>query len=64
MSTQYSVNLSHLVLFIFITNDCHLVYRVGGGSRLSGLMLAVGTAAIMMIGPAVIASLREFCTKR
>ncbi|OWZ68877.1 vacuolar protein [Cryptococcus neoformans Bt85] len=34
-----------------------LFYRVGGGSRLSGLMLAVGTAAIMMIGPAVIASL-------
>ncbi|OCF36928.1 vacuolar protein [Kwoniella heveanensis BCC8398] len=34
-----------------------LFYRVGGGSRLSGLMLAAATAAIMMIGPAVIASL-------
>ncbi|ADV20089.1 vacuolar protein [Cryptococcus gattii E566] len=34
-----------------------LFYRVGGGSRLSGLMLAMGTAAIMMIGPAVIAAL-------
>lgn len=40
-----------------------LVYRVGGGSRLSGLMLAMGTAAIMMIGPAVIAALREFPMK-
>ncbi|WVQ99241.1 hypothetical protein IAU59_006373 [Kwoniella sp. CBS 9459] len=34
-----------------------LFYRVGGGSRLSGLMLAAATAAVMMIGPAVIASL-------
>ncbi|KAK8864231.1 hypothetical protein IAR55_001477 [Kwoniella newhampshirensis] len=34
-----------------------LFYRVGGGSRLSGLMLAGATVAIMMVGPAVIASL-------
>ncbi|ODN79912.1 hypothetical protein L202_03801 [Cryptococcus amylolentus CBS 6039] len=34
-----------------------LFYRVGGGSRLSGLMLAAATTAIMMIGPAVIATL-------
>ncbi|WWD17472.1 hypothetical protein CI109_101913 [Kwoniella shandongensis] len=34
-----------------------LFYRVGGGSRLSGLMLAAATAAIMMVGPAVIANL-------
>lgn len=35
------------------------VYRVGGGSRLSGLMLAAATAVIMMIGPSVIAYLRR-----
>ncbi|WWC70385.1 uncharacterized protein I206_104335 [Kwoniella pini CBS 10737] len=34
-----------------------LFYRVGGGSRLSGLMLAAATTAIMMIGPSVIAAL-------
>ena len=37
-----------------------IVYRVGGGSRLSGLMLAAATAAVMMIGPKVISFLREF----
>ncbi|ORX36862.1 sulfate transporter family-domain-containing protein [Kockovaella imperatae] len=31
-----------------------LFYRVGGGSRLSGLMLAAGTAGIMFVGPRVI----------
>lgn len=36
-----------------------VVYRVGGGSRLSGLMLAAATGVIMMIGPSVIAYLRE-----
>ncbi|OCF60397.1 vacuolar protein [Kwoniella mangroviensis CBS 10435] len=34
-----------------------LFYRVGGGSRLSGLLLAAATAAIMMVGPSVIAAL-------
>ncbi|WWC89504.1 uncharacterized protein L201_004428 [Kwoniella dendrophila CBS 6074] len=34
-----------------------LFYRVGGGSRLSGLMLAAATAAVMMVGPSVIAAL-------
>ncbi|WVW83707.1 hypothetical protein I302_105728 [Kwoniella bestiolae CBS 10118] len=34
-----------------------LFYRVGGGSRLSGLMLAAATTAIMMVGPSVIAAL-------
>ena len=36
------------------------VYRVGGGSRLSGLMLAAATGVIMFIGPSVIAYLRAF----
>ena len=36
------------------------VYRVGGGSRLSGLMLAAATAGIMMVGPTVIGYLRAF----
>lgn len=36
-----------------------LVYRVGGGSRLSGLMLAAATAAVMMVGPTVIGMLRK-----
>lgn len=31
-----------------------LFYRVGGGSRLSGLMLAAGTAIIMAVGPSII----------
>ncbi len=31
-----------------------LFYRVGGGSRLSGIMLAGATAVIMFVGPAVI----------
>jgi SulP family sulfate permease len=31
-----------------------LFYRCGGGSRLSGLMLAVATAAIMLVGPTII----------
>ncbi|KAL1405410.1 hypothetical protein Q8F55_009041 [Vanrija albida] len=31
-----------------------LFYRVGGGSRLSGIMLAAATAGIMFIGPSVI----------
>jgi zinc transporter ZupT len=35
------------------------VYRVGGGSRLSGLMLAAATGAVMMIGPKVISFLRR-----
>ncbi len=35
------------------------VYRVGGGSRLSGLMLAGATAVIMFVGPSVIGFLRE-----
>jgi SulP family sulfate permease len=43
---------SHLISFT-------AVYRVGGGSRLSGLMLAAATGVIMMIGPSVIAYLRE-----
>ncbi len=30
------------------------VYRVGGGSVLSGLMLASSTAVVMLIGPSVI----------
>ncbi|KAJ9092109.1 hypothetical protein QFC21_006975 [Naganishia friedmannii] len=34
-----------------------LFYRVGGGSRLSGLMLAGATAVIMSIGPSVVAYL-------
>ncbi|WWC61703.1 uncharacterized protein I303_104288 [Kwoniella dejecticola CBS 10117] len=34
-----------------------LFYRVGGGSRLSGLMLAAATTAVMMVGPSVIAAL-------
>lgn len=34
-----------------------LFYRVGGGSRLSGLMLAAVTVAIMMLGPGLIAYL-------
>lgn len=36
-----------------------LFYRVGGGSRLSGIMLSAATAAIMFIGPSVIGYLRE-----
>ena len=36
-----------------------LVYRVGGGSRLSGLMLAAATAGVLMIGPKVISFLRK-----
>ena len=36
-----------------------LFYRVGGGSRLSGIMLAIGTGLIMMVGPRVIGYLRE-----
>jgi len=35
------------------------VYRVGGGSRLSGIMLAAATGAIMMVGPTVIGYLRK-----
>jgi len=35
------------------------VYRVGGGSRLSGLMLTAATAAVMFVGPTVISYLRE-----
>ena len=41
----------------------NLVYRVGGGSRLSGLMLAADTDAIMMVGATVIGYLRRFCNK-
>ncbi len=37
-----------------------LFYRVGGGSRLSGIMLAMGTVAIMTVGPTVIGYLREW----
>jgi SulP family sulfate permease len=36
-----------------------VVYRVGGGSRLSGLMLVAATAAIMFVGPTVIGYLRK-----
>jgi SulP family sulfate permease len=42
-----------------LETDPFLVYRVGGGSRLSGLMLAAATGAIMMVGPTVIGYLRE-----
>jgi hypothetical protein len=35
------------------------VYRVGGGSRLSGLMLVAATAAVMFVGPTVISYLRK-----
>lgn len=31
-----------------------LFYRVGGGSRLSGIMLAMATAVIMFVGPSII----------
>ncbi|ORY32605.1 sulfate transporter family-domain-containing protein [Naematelia encephala] len=34
-----------------------LFYRVGGGSRLSGLMLTAATAAVMFVGPTVISYL-------
>jgi SulP family sulfate permease len=36
-----------------------LFYRVGGGSRLSGVMLAGATTIIMTVGPSVIGYLRE-----
>lgn len=38
-----------------------LFYRVGGGSRLSGVMLAAATAGVMLVGPSVIGYLRECC---
>nr|ODN97800.1 vacuolar protein [Cryptococcus depauperatus CBS 7855] len=34
-----------------------LFYRVGGGSRLSGVMLAIATSIVMMVGPTVMATL-------
>lgn len=33
-------------------------YRVGGGSRLSGLLLAAATAGVMFAGPSIIGYLR------
>jgi hypothetical protein len=36
-----------------------LFYRVGGGSRLSGVLLAAATGGVMLIGPSVIGYLRE-----
>ena len=36
----------------------HPVYRVGGGSRLSGIMLALATAGVMFVGPAAIGYIR------
>ena len=36
-----------------------LFYRVGGGSRLSGVMLAAATGGVMLVGPSVIGYLRE-----
>jgi SulP family sulfate permease len=39
-----------------------VVYRCGGGSRLSGVMLALATGAIMFVGPTIIGFLRQSAT--
>lgn len=37
-----------------------IFYRVGGGCRLAGFLLAVATAVVLCVGTAPIAYLREF----
>jgi SulP family sulfate permease len=35
-------------------------YRVGGGNRIAGFLLAVATAGLLVVGAGPIAFLREF----